>query len=49
MYNLIVNKEGFGRSSMTKIFEDSINYGNEVKTAESYYNYIKLYYLILER
>lgn len=42
VYNLIVNKEGFGRSSMTKIFEDSINYGNEVKTAESYYNYIKL-------
>jgi hypothetical protein len=39
---LIVNKEGMGKSSMTKIFEDSINYGNEVKTAESYYNYIKM-------
>ena len=42
VYNLIVNKEGMGKSSMTKIFEDSINYGNEVKTAESYYNYIKM-------
>jgi hypothetical protein len=41
VYNLIVNKEGFGKGAMTKVFEDSINFGKELKTAEAYYDYIK--------
>ena len=40
LYNLYVFKDGFGRDSLTRIFEDMINTDDNT-LAEDYYNYLK--------
>lgn len=43
LYNLFVNKDGFGKNSWTRIFEDLITANMNFPLINSYYNY--LYYL----
>lgn len=40
VYNAIVNKEGFGRNSMTRLFEDLINSENGTSLASEFYDFI---------
>lgn len=40
LYNLIVNKNSFGRQSLTRIFEDLVNTVNSPKEITDYYKFI---------
>lgn len=37
MYNLIQNKDGFGRNSYTRIFEDLVSSGRQMDRINRYY------------
>ena len=40
MYNLIQNKDGFGRNSYTRIFEDLVSSGRQIDRINSYYEWL---------
>lgn len=40
LYNLIVNKDGYGQDSLTRIFENLVSQKNSTELIESFYNYI---------
>lgn len=40
IYNAVVNKEGFGRNSMTRLFEDLINSESGTSLASEFYEFI---------
>lgn len=40
LYNLIVNKDGYGRSSLTRLFENTINSGDTESLAYKFNDYI---------
>lgn len=40
MYNLLQNKDGFGKNSYTRIFEDLIGAGKDVDLINNYYNWL---------
>lgn len=40
MYNLLQNKDGFGKNSYTRIFEDLVNSGKAVDLVNNYYNWL---------
>ena len=40
LYNLIVNKNGYGQNSLTRIFEDLIDSKNQPESIQAYYKWI---------
>lgn len=40
LYNLITNKDNFGRSSMTRLFEDLVSSGDRTLIVNNFYDYV---------